>query len=916
MYRIQRHLHMSIVTPIISVLRSPVQFGAACFALFVSVMLYVGYLLNNYYQQQERQTLQQQLSQYHHQLDTKLSYVGHLLYSIDSYLVPSFEMDLFNQVAQSQLPGSDVELRLELYRIISAEQVANVEASQKSQGFFDYKVRLAQAHSQHYLTLMNVAPMAEYGHTMGDSLNFAEQQINALYEQQSLMAINWRDQAKWTLLVQRPDHDGAASALGISFELPILLEGLFGHIYQTSQQHIRVLTQQQVLFSSDWQNTHSLESRQVGAYQHIDFYGQELMLQLFSQKQLAPSLLENRQLMIAGFIVVASLCAWLVWMQVRYLVSRNNVVNRIVVERTTSLAQANERLSVESDRRLAALQQQISAERKYKSLFLNSNEGLFVLDGHGQLIDANPAFRRLLIGVEDKPLGAYLSQYIVDDEFATQWQAIIDQKSRHDELEWLAQVESKDSIWLRQTGSWLHNPSGTLYEGRVTDITQLKLFNEQLKYKAQHDSLTDLINRQTFLNLVETCRTVTERKYILLYIDLDRFKLINDTLGHLAGDRLLVEFATRMRILLGNFADIARLGGDEFAVLIDFAKLPMPLEGVLEDILVEIRKPFIYQEQSHSISGSVGVRKFTVPCLNYEAEKLLHDADIAMYEAKKRGKNCYHIYSPAIACEASRKLRVERALHDMTLDTELKLQFQPIFCRDGKVLRGFEALVRWQSPELGFVSPAEFIPIAEECAKINVLGQWVFREALSFMSEHNCEGLFMSVNVSPLQLQSGMFVPWLKQLFAQCDVSPQQFKIELTESAMMMVEDSLIEPLEQLHELGFGIYIDDFGTGFSSLARLSVLPVDGLKIDRAFIDGIECAGSARQLIEAICAIAKSFDLEVTAEGIETPEQLAVLGALHCQQSQGYLMSKPLKRQAAAELLIQTYGRPYLELVTQ
>jgi diguanylate cyclase (GGDEF)-like protein/PAS domain S-box-containing protein len=889
---------MSIATPIISTLRSPLQFGAVCFLSFVSAMLYVGFLLNNYYQQQERQTLQQQLSQYHHQLDTKLAYVGHLLYSIDAYLDDGFKMDLFNQVAQSQLPGGDVELRLEMYRVIKPEQVHSLEVSQRQLGFFDYTVRLDNKESEHYLTLLNVAPLADYGHTMGDSLAFSDAHINILNDHQSLMAVNWSHRDKWTLLLQRPDHHGVLSVLGLSFELPILLEGLFGHIYQTSQQHLRVHTDQQELFNSDWQNNFDLAHRKVGAKQTIDFYGQNLTLQLYSHKQLSPSLLENRQLMIAGFMTVACLCAWLVWMQLRYLVSRNKVINKIVIERTTSLAQAKDRLSIESDKRLAALQQQISAERKYKSLFLNSSEGLFVLDAHGQLVDANPAFKRLLLGDENHQLGMYLSQYIVDDEFAKQWQSIIEHKSRHDELEWLAQVESNDNIWLRQTGSWLHGPSGTLYEGRVTDITQFKLFNEQLKYKAQHDSLTDLLNRQTFLGLVEACRRVPAKQYVLLYIDLDRFKLINDTLGHLAGDKLLVEFATRMRILLGSFAEIARLGGDEFAVLMALDNLPMPLEGILEDILIEVRRPFVYQQQSHSISGSVGVRRFTVPCVDYEAERLLHDADIAMYEAKKRGKNCYHIYSSAIACEVSRKLCIERALHDIDCDDELSLQFQPIYCSEGRLLRGFEALLRWNSTELGFVSPAEFIPIAEECAKINMLGQWVFKNAVLFMQECRNNDLFMSVNVSPLQLQSGSFVPWLIELFSCHRIEPSQFKIELTESAMMMTEDSLVEPLEQLHELGFGIYIDDFGTGFSSLARLNSLPVNGLKIDRAFIQGIENIGSARQLIEAICAIAKSFDLVVTAEGIETPEQLAVLSTLHCQQSQGFLMSKPLSRSDA------------------
>lgn len=893
---------MSIVSRLKSFLSSPVHFGGVFCFFFVIGVGYIGAILNDYYHKQELQRTDLQLAQYEHQLKTKLNQLGHLLYAIDAFLKSDSTHGLFDQVAQSQLSNSELPVSLEVYHILSEGEISQVEQVHQALGSFDFRIQrpALSDHSDTFLTIVKAAPQAEFGHTLGQSVLFDVNNINSLYEQQKVMAFDWQQDNKWSLLLPRVDEHGLQTALGLSFELPVLLESLFTLIYPNTQHHIRVLLANQELFNSDWQQNYDLDTVTASALREVNFYGTQLQLQLFAPQQLHPKLLSSRVAIIMTFAVVASLCGILVWLQLRSLVSRNQTIHSLVVERTSSLNKANQQIIKESDKRLQALQQQVTAERKYKSVFMNSREGLFVLDKQGRLLEANPAFQQLF-DISAESTAYSLQDFMLDDEFKQRWQLLVNLHKQHEELEWLASTNQHKSLWIKQTGRWLHHPDATVYEGRVWDVTQDKLFNEQLKYKAQHDSLTDLLNRKTFLGLVEHTHKHPSTPFILLYIDLDRFKLINDTLGHQAGDKLLVEFASRMQILLGGFSDIARLGGDEFAILIEQSMLPMALEGVLEDILAEIRKPFQYQQHSYTVSGSIGVRQFTAAC-GLDAEKLLHDADIAMYEAKRRGKNSYHIYTHALADQASQKLKIERALQDIDLDEELQLVLQPIYCQHGQTLKGFEALLRWHSPILGFVSPAEFIPIAEECGKIAKLGQWVFARAFKFMQQYADSNIFMSVNVSPLQLQSQVFMAWLQQQFNQSHLKPSQFKIELTESAMMTTEDSLIEPLELLHELGFGIYIDDFGTGYSSLARLNHLPVDGLKIDRAFIDGIESDEKPRQLIEAICAIAKSFNLTVTAEGIEKPEQLAVLAQLHCQQTQGYWMSKPIAEGNAVQLL--------------
>lgn len=893
---VQCYERMSRVKKWDKVFQAPAKFGGWIYGFYLCVICYVGFEFNTHFKQRSHHQLEQHVSQYQSRLNNQLQRFAHLLYSIEAYQRARADItpEQFYHLAQSQLAGLELELSLESYAIIERTQVPSLEQKYRSLGFFDFTVRLPNGDSGPFLTTLKAAPVAEFGHLLGSAVAISEPFIQRIGNNE-LQAVKWHQAQRWSVVIEQFDMQNpqALRALGIGFQLDHLLEGMFGQLHQTSGHHMHVVADEQLVFTSDWQNQFQLTAKQAGISKEIDFFGTPISMHLYTQAQLTPSLLNNYTLIIWSVTLIAAALGFMVLMQVRYLTARHDTINNLVEERTARLAQANQQIQHESNKRLAALQQHIVAERKYKSLFVNSSEGLFVLDKYGVLVDANPAFKSLLLVDEQAHSRLTLSDLMLDSEVAERWQKMVEQLQPHEELEWLAGSMQSSGVWVRQTGSWICHSHEVIYEGRITDITALKLFNEQLKYKAQHDSLTDLLNRQTFLQLVEASRTESQGQFILLYLDLDRFKLINDTLGHLAGDKLLIEFATRMRELVGGFADIARLGGDEFAILFDAEKLSVPLELLLEDILTAIRVPFEYQGMAHTVSGSVGVRRFTAPCSNYEAEKLLHDADVAMYEAKKRGKNDYHIFTSAIASEASRRLQVERELQTLDMDRELSLRFQPIYCSLGKAIVGFEALVRWHSPLLGVVSPAEFIPIAEECAQIVKLGQWVFEHAMLFKQQLPDDDMFISVNVSPIQLQHKGFMNWLFVQFESAEYRPSHFKIELTESAMMTEENSLIAPLQKLHDLGFGIYIDDFGTGYSSLSRLNVLPVDGVKIDRAFINGIEGMGKPRQLIEAICAMAKSFNLTVTAEGIEQFAQLQTLSTLYCQQMQGYFMSKPL-----------------------
>ncbi|MBU2968669.1 EAL domain-containing protein [Pseudoalteromonas sp. C2R02] len=874
------------------------RFHLFIYLIFVIAMSFIGLRLEKHYEAQSEQDLNIQLSSYNQVFQNKLRQLENLLYAFDAYFQSSSNISSksFYKVAQSQLQGIEIEVGLEQYVLFKSEQIEEIQTRQIKQGQFDFRLYLPAKLEDDLMGVIKAAPVSDYGHNIGQVIALNENELTKLSLEHGVVALNWpQKNDQWSLVLIQKVAGKVHSALGLRLALSSLLENLYHNLYAETGEHIRLINQEEVIFTTDWKGRFNLDEIKASVSTSSQFFSHELTLELYNPESLSPPVLPIRLCVIISLVVVSWMCGALILFQIFALKGRNREINRIVVQRTASLVDSNRELKKESLLKTQALKQQIKSENQYTKLFVNSHEGLFILDCNENIKTFNPAFSSLLLDNDIDKKNVSFSRFIYSPDQTLQWQQDVKNKLNHQEFEWLAKKQNGKSIWVRQSGNWVKNDGIWSYEGRLVDITQAKLFNEQLKYRAQYDSLTNLLNRQTFLELLDKLRFSSQSRFILLYIDLDRFKLINDTLGHVAGDKVLIEFAARMQNLLGPFSDIARLGGDEFAVLIRQNHLSENLIGLLINILEEIRKPFNYNEHSLSVSGSIGVRKFTSPCIEYDAKKLIHDADIAMYEAKQQGKNDYYIFSSKLSQQINRRLQIETLLHDLIPDLELSINLQPLYCKLGIRLIGFEALLRWDSDELGRISPEEFIPIAEECGKMSLLGKWVFERALRFMEQlgDKSQDLFININVSPLQLQQNSFMHWLTNRVNQSPLSRRQIRIELTESAMMAKEAALIEQLKEIHKLGIGIYIDDFGTGYSSLSRIKNLPIDGIKIDRSFIENIETDNGVSQLVKAICAIAESFHLSVTVEGVETQAQLTVLKSLYCHQFQGYFFSKPL-----------------------
>jgi diguanylate cyclase (GGDEF)-like protein len=430
---------------------------------------------------------------------------------------------------------------------------------------------------------------------------------------------------------------------------------------------------------------------------------------------------------------------------------------------------------------------------------------------------------------------------------------------------------------------------------------------DKLRYDAFHDSLTGLANRAYFikqLNRVIDLSTINPNYfYAVLFIDIDRFKVVNESLGHLVGDKLLKSAAKRLEDCVSQANIVARLGGDEFIMLLaDITDISEAIETA-QNILGNLRKPFNIDNYEIFTAVSIGI---TFSTMGYNcAADVIKDADIAMYQAKLKGKDRYEILTNAIKTQASRRLQLENDLRKAIELKEFCLYYQPIVSLSTGHLLGFEALVRWYfSGE--FISPVKFIPIAEEIGAINALGWWVFEEACRQL---NCWqqqlpqalNLTINVNISPLQLKQVNLAEKMQEIVEKNGISSSCLKLEITESCFLEASTCEAKTLKQIKNQGIKLCIDDFGTGYSSLSRLHEFTIDTLKIDRSFVSRLS-AGQSQQIVETIVTLAHSFGMDVVAEGIETVEQLEKLHSLGCERGQGYLFSKPLDSQAATQLL--------------
>jgi diguanylate cyclase (GGDEF)-like protein/PAS domain S-box-containing protein len=567
----------------------------------------------------------------------------------------------------------------------------------------------------------------------------------------------------------------------------------------------------------------------------------------------------------------------------------------------------------------APQQHKVSEGDRFRSAFDYAAIGMALVSTEGRWLQVNRSLCQILGYAEDELLLTDFLSVTHPDDLPTALSNIgqlLKGKVQASQMEKRYIHKSGHEVWVHWSVSLVRDQYSKSVHliFQIQDITDRKLAEQQLHHDAFHDALTGLPNRALFMDhlklAIARSRRAASTRFAVLYLDLDRFKVINDSLGHTIGDQLLVGIADRLKKNLRPGDTVARLGGDEFTVLIEDITDEGESIQVAERVQKELSIPFNLSGREVFTTVSMGIAPSAT---GYErAEDILRDADTAMYRAKSLGKARYEIFDKAMHARAINLLQMETDMRRALEREEFVLHYQPIVALENFRLRGFEALVRWQHPERGFISPMDFIPVAEETGMIVPLGEWVMREAcrqmhawqMMFPLEHP---LFITVNLSSKQFSQNALISTFAMILQETKVKPQSVKLEITESVVMENIETATEMLRQLRSLGVQLAIDDFGTGYSSLSYLHRFPIDTLKIDRSFVTRMSENNENTEIVRTIVVLAQNLGMDVVAEGVETNEQLVLLQKLGCENGQGYFFSKPVNADGAEKIIAETYG---------
>jgi len=583
-----------------------------------------------------------------------------------------------------------------------------------------------------------------------------------------------------------------------------------------------------------------------------------------------------------------------------------------VEERTSELQRANTQLKIEIAERKVIGEALRKTERKYRTIFENAVEGIYQTSPSGRFLSANPALARILGYDSPEDITGTIydigTQMYMDPNRRKEFAKRI--LRRGEVIDFVSKIRRRDGriIWVTENARLVRDNDGNIicYEGSLEDITLRKKAEDQLKRQAFHDPLTGLPNRALFLDHLRMAMERGRRRkhiYAVLYMDLDRFKVINDSLGHDTGDELLRSVAHVLKTCGRSMDTVARFGGDEFAILLEEINAPKDAITIARRILDGVRQPFDIRGHEVFTSASLGI---VLKTEGYDRpEALLRDADTAMYRAKELGKSRFKVFNQKMHDQALKLMALETDLRRAVDLEEFEVVYQPIVSLETRRISGFEALVRWQHPEHGTIRPDQFIPLAEDTGLIYSIDSFVMRHACAqvkqWQKQYCCNGngaLTLNVNVSGKHFGHALLPTQITNALERSGLSSKCLNIEITESALMSNPQVAEDILRQIKNLGPNVCIDDFGTGYSSLSYLQRFPIDVVKVDRSFIRDVADDKDSQAIVHTVFSLGESLDLKIVAEGVENDEQLAFLEAEGCRYVQGYLFYKPL---SAAEV---------------